>query len=124
VNRFRLVSALQAALERDEFRLFFQPQVSLVSGMVRGVEALLRWQHPDRGLIGPESFIAIAEDSVLIDPLDVWVLRSAGAQLKRWQDAGLPALAVAINLSARQLIELGGARRHGPRRSRSAAGTA
>jgi EAL domain-containing protein (putative c-di-GMP-specific phosphodiesterase class I) len=75
--------------------------------MVRGVEALLRWQHPGQGLIGPESFIAIAEDSALIDPLDAWVLRSASAQLKRWQDAGLPALGMAINLSARQLIEPG-----------------
>ena len=105
LNRFHLVSALQAALERHEFRLFFQPQVSLVSGMVQGVEALLRWQHPDQGLIGPDSFIAIAEDSALIDPLDAWVLRSASAQLKRWQDAGLPALGMAINLSARQLLE-------------------
>jgi EAL domain-containing protein (putative c-di-GMP-specific phosphodiesterase class I) len=79
----------------------------LVSGTVRGVEALLRWQHPEQGLIGAESFIAIAEDSVLIDPLDTWVLRSACAQLKRWQDSGLPALSVAINLCARQLIKPG-----------------
>jgi EAL domain-containing protein (putative c-di-GMP-specific phosphodiesterase class I) len=107
LSRFHLVSALQSALEHQEFRLFFQPQMDLVSGRVRGVEALLRWQHPEDGLIGPESFIAIAEDSVLIDPLDAWVLRSASAQLKRWQDAGLPALSMAINLSARQLIKPG-----------------
>jgi diguanylate cyclase (GGDEF)-like protein len=106
-DRFHLVSALQAALERHEFKLFFQPQVNLVSGRVQGVEALLRWQHPEQGLIGPESFIAIAEDSALIESLDAWVLRNAAAQLKRWQDAGLPALAVAINLSARQLIKPG-----------------
>ena len=107
LNRFRLVSALQAALERHEFRLFFQPQLCLVSGTVRGVEALLRWQHPEEGLIGPGSFIAIAEDCARIAPLDAWVLHSASAQLKRWQDAGLPAPKVAVNLSARQLIKPG-----------------
>jgi len=107
LSRFNLVSALQAALERQEFRLFFQPQIDLVSGAIRGVEALLRWQHPDDGLIGPQSFIAVAEDSTLIDPLDAWVLRNASAQLKRWQDAGLPALGMSINLSARQLVNPG-----------------
>ena len=107
LSRFHLVSGLQAALERYEFRLHFQPQVNLVSGTVQGVEALLRWQHPEHGLIGPDSFIAIAEDSVLIDPLDAWVLRNASAQLKRWQDAGLPPLRMAINLSMRQLIKPG-----------------
>jgi diguanylate cyclase (GGDEF)-like protein len=106
-DRFHLVSALQAALERREFRLYFQPQVNLVSGRVQGVEALLRWQHPEQGLIGPESFIAIAEDSVLIEPLDTWVLRNASAQLKCWQDVGLPPLRMAINLSARQLVKPG-----------------
>ena len=106
-DRFHLVSALQAALERQEFRLYFQPQVDLVSGRVQGVEALLRWQHPEQGLIGPQSFIAVAEDSVSIEPLDTWVLRNASAQLKRWQDAGLPPLRMAINLSARQLIQPG-----------------
>jgi diguanylate cyclase (GGDEF)-like protein len=107
LSRFNLVAALQAALERYEFRLFFQPQVHLASGAVKGVEALLRWQHPEQGLIGPQSFITTAEDSVLIDPLDTWVLRNAGAQLRRWHDAGLPALKVAINLSARQLVKPG-----------------
>ena len=107
LNRFHLVSALLGALERYEFRLFFQPQLNLASGAVERVEALLRWQHPERGLIGPENFIAIAEDSVLIGPLDAWVLRSASAQLRRWQDAGLPAPGMAINLSARQLIKPG-----------------
>ena len=107
LSRFHLVSALQGALERHEFRLFFQPQINLVSGTVRGVEALLRWQHPQDGLIGPERFIAIAEDSVLIDPLDAWVLRSASAQLKRWQGAGLPAVGMSVNLSARQLLKPG-----------------
>jgi predicted signal transduction protein with EAL and GGDEF domain len=106
-DRFHLVFALQAALERQEFRLYFQPQVDLVSGRVQGVEALLRWQHPEQGLIGPQSFIAVAEDSVSIEPLDAWVLRNASAQLKRWQDAGLPPLRMAINLSARQLIRPG-----------------
>ena len=107
LRRFNLVSALQAGLERDEFRLFFQPQIDLGSGAIRGVEALLRWQHPEDGLIGPQSFIAVAEDSTLIDPLDAWVLRNASTQLKRWQDAGLPALGMAINLSARQLVKPG-----------------
>jgi diguanylate cyclase (GGDEF)-like protein len=107
LSRVNLVSALQDALERYEFRLFFQPQVNLASGTVEGVEALLRWQHPARGLIGPENFIAIAEDSVLIRPLDAWVLRSASTQLKRWRDDGLTVPSMAINLSARQLIKPG-----------------
>jgi diguanylate cyclase (GGDEF)-like protein len=106
-DRFHLVSALQAALARQEFRLHFQPQVDRVSGAVKSVEALLRWQQPEHGLIGPASFIAVAEDCMLIDPLDAWVLRHASAQLKRWQDAGLPALSMAINLSARQLLKPG-----------------
>lgn len=107
LNRFHLVSALRGALERYEFRLFFQPQINLAAGGVEGLEALVRWQHPEQGLIGPEKFIAVAEDSVLIGPLDAWVLRNASAQLKRWQDAGLPVPGVAINLSARQLIKPG-----------------
>jgi diguanylate cyclase (GGDEF)-like protein len=107
LNRFNLVTALQAALQHYEFRLAYQPQFHLASGTVTGVEALLRWQHPEQGLLGPESFITVAEDSILIDPLDGWVLRNVTAQLKRWQDAGLPAIKVAINLSGRQLLKPG-----------------
>ena len=106
-NRFHLVSTLGAALGHQEFRLFFQPQVDLVSGKVLGVEALLRWQRPQERLIGSERFLAIAEDSALIDPLDMWVLRGACAQIKRWQDAGLPPFKVAINLAVRQIIKPG-----------------
>ncbi len=106
-GRFHVVAALEAALERQEFRLHFQPQVSVASSAIQSVEALLRWQHPEQGLIGPETFIATAENSELIEPLDAWVLRTACAQLKRWQAAGLPPLRLAINLSSRQLVKPG-----------------
>jgi diguanylate cyclase (GGDEF)-like protein len=105
--RLHLISALGTALERDELRLFFQPQVDVASGRVRGVEALVRWQHPERGLILPEAFLAIAEDSALIGRLDDWVLRTACRQWKLWRDSGLPPLQLAINLSPHQTIKPG-----------------
>jgi diguanylate cyclase (GGDEF)-like protein len=105
--RFHLISALDAALEREEFRLFFQPQVDVASGTVRGVEALVRWQHPEQGLVLPEAFLAVAEDSALIERLDEWILRTACAQLQRWRAAGLPPLQMAINLSPHQIIKPG-----------------
>ena len=77
-------------------------------GQGPGVEALLRWQHPEQGLIGPQSFIAVAEDSVSIEPLDAWVLRNASAQLKRWQDAGLPRLHIAVPLLSRRPLAWSG----------------
>jgi EAL domain-containing protein (putative c-di-GMP-specific phosphodiesterase class I) len=103
-ERFQLLAALRRALTRNEFRLFYQPEVELASGGLRGIEALLRWQHPQRGLLGPEAFIATAEDSELIIPLGEWVLREACRQSSAWQTAGLPPVTMGVNLCARQLV--------------------
>ncbi len=95
-------NALRRALERDEFRLFFQPQVDLHSGKITGAEALIRWQHPEQGLLAPLTFIPIAEDSGLIIPIGEWVLRDACRHLKTWHEAGFSEMVVAVNMSAVQ----------------------
>jgi len=97
-------SALHRALERDELRVFYQPVVDLDSGAVAGVEALVRWQHPQHGLVSPASFIPLAEETGLIVPIGAWVLDQATAQLSRWRERSWGrALTVNVNLSARQL---------------------
>lgn len=101
-ERLALENSLRKALERHEFLLHYQPQVDLRTEQITGMEALLRWQHPDLGVVYPAEFISLAEETGLIVPLGEWVLRSACAQNKQWQKAGLPKLAVAVNLSARQ----------------------
>ncbi|HZX25782.1 MAG TPA: EAL domain-containing protein [Telluria sp.] len=101
-ERVRIESALRKALERDEFVLHYQPQVDLATGAVVGMEALLRWRHPELGMVAPARFIGVAEDTGLIVPIGAWVMRTAAAQNKAWQDAGLGHLRVAVNLSARQ----------------------
>jgi diguanylate cyclase (GGDEF)-like protein/PAS domain S-box-containing protein len=93
---------LRVALQKDQFRLHYQPQLDLSTGQVVGVEALLRWQHPERGDISPVEFIPVAESTSLILPIGDWVLRTACRQARAWQDAGLPPVRVAINLSAAQ----------------------
>lgn len=98
-----LESHLHRALERQEFVLYYQPQVNVVTGEITQVEALLRWQHPDLGLVSPAKFIPLAEETGLIVPIGEWVLRTACAQNCRWLAAGLPPIRVAVNLSARQL---------------------
>jgi diguanylate cyclase (GGDEF)-like protein/PAS domain S-box-containing protein len=103
VERHNLETALRLALEREEFSLHFQPQVDIRTSKVVGVEALLRWHHPERGLLSPTTFIAVAEESGLIEPIGQWVLRSACQRAKAWQDAGYPPLKMAVNISARQL---------------------
>jgi len=96
---------MRRALEERELVIFYQPQFSAQSGDVVGAEALLRWQHPTRGLISPDSFIPIAEETGFIVPLGEWVMRTACAQAKSWQNAKLPPVRVAVNVSPRQFRE-------------------
>jgi diguanylate cyclase (GGDEF)-like protein/PAS domain S-box-containing protein len=103
MERLRLESQLCAALEHGEFELYYQPQLDLRSGSIAGFEALIRWNRPQQGVVSPATFIPIAEESGLILPIGKWVLEEACRQLKRWQEAGLPAVTVAVNLSAKQL---------------------
>ncbi|MEK7322671.1 MAG: diguanylate cyclase, partial [Pseudomonadota bacterium] len=97
-----LETELRRAVARDELRLYYQPQLELSTGKLVGLEALLRWQHPRRGLLSPSQFISIAEDSGLIVAMGEWALREACRQAKLWQEAGIDGAAVAVNLSARQ----------------------
>jgi diguanylate cyclase (GGDEF)-like protein len=100
VERQSLESSLRRALEREEFLLHYQPKVNLDTGEITGVEALIRWLQPDRGLVPPSQFIPIAEDSGLILPIGRWVLREACRQAREWQHAGLPFKRVSVNVSA------------------------
>ena len=101
VDRLRLENALRWAIERDELRLVYQPQADVITGKIHGTEALIRWHHPEYGLISPAQFIPVAEETGMIVPIGEWILRTACAQAKQWEEAGLP-MRVAVNLSARQ----------------------
>ncbi len=105
LERMQLRSKLRRAIERDEFRLEFQPKVSRDRGRICGAEALLRWDHPERGPVPPGEFIPVLEETGLILPVGLWVLESACAQLRQWQQAGLEVPPIAINLSARQFLQ-------------------
>ncbi len=100
VERHAIESGLRRALERQEFVLYYQPKIDLHSGIIVGVEALIRWQHPQRGLLLPAQFISIAEDCGLIVPIGRWVLRTACLQAQAWQQTGLPPIIIAVNTSA------------------------
>lgn len=102
-ERMTIESDLRRALARNEFVLFYQPQVDTATGEVRGFEALLRWWHPQRGLLTPVDFVAVAEESGVIVPIGDWVLRQAATQMAEWHKAGLPPVRLSVNISARQL---------------------
>lgn len=102
IAQLTLESSLRYALKREEFLIHYQPQVDLKTGQITSVEALLRWQHPSLGLIRPQEFIPIAEETGLIVPIGEWVLRTACAQAAAWQRANLPPIHMVVNLSIRQ----------------------
>ena len=102
-ERFAVEGDLRRAIRRRELSLLFQPQVSLRTGEGVGVEALVRWQHPERGLLMPKDFIRVAEESGLIEQMGEWALRATCAQARAWQAEGLPSLRVAVNLSPREI---------------------
>jgi diguanylate cyclase (GGDEF)-like protein/PAS domain S-box-containing protein len=107
VERLTLQNGLRMALQNEELFLVYQPQMDIATGRITGLEALLRWQHPDLGLVPPDKFIRIAENSGLIVPIGEWVLRTACRQARKWQDEGLPAVSVAVNVSAVQFRQQG-----------------
>jgi diguanylate cyclase (GGDEF)-like protein/PAS domain S-box-containing protein len=103
-NRLTIVGELRRALDRQELVLHYQPKACLADGEVRSVEALIRWNHPDRGLVGPDDFIPVAQQTGLIKPLTLYVINEALRQCREWQDAGVR-LAIAVNLAARSLVD-------------------
>src|SRR4029077_6799175 len=107
VERQSLEGSLRRALEREEFLLHYQPKVNLKSGEITGVEALIRWQEPDRGLVPPSQFVPIAEDCGLIIQIGRWVLREECRQACAWQAAGLPPLPISVNVSAVEFRDKG-----------------
>lgn len=107
MERMALERSLRQALERNEFRVYYQPQVDLTDGRIIGVEALLRWDRPGAGVVAPAEFLPLLEDTGLIRPVGDWVLRSVCAQARDWNDMGLPAVRVAVNLSGQQLRQPG-----------------
>ena len=100
VERQAIEASLRRALERQEFLLHYQPKIALHDGTIVGVEALIRWQHPQRGLLLPDQFVSIAEDCGLIRPIGRWVMREACMQAQAWLQAGLPPITMAVNTSA------------------------
>ncbi|WP_431067658.1 putative bifunctional diguanylate cyclase/phosphodiesterase [Methylotuvimicrobium sp.] len=102
LKRIEMEQQLRQGLERNEFKLYYQPQINLESGRIIGAEALIRWQHPEKGLLPPSQFIAIAEDTGLIEPIGEWVLREAWSQRQGWHRSGWEDFRIAVNLSAHQ----------------------
>jgi diguanylate cyclase (GGDEF)-like protein/PAS domain S-box-containing protein len=105
IEKLSLDTGIHKALDNNEFHLVYQPQINLRTGEIVGVEALLRWDHPEHGLVSPSEFIPFAEESGLIVDIGSWVLKSACAELSQWRLSGLPEIRMSINISARQLME-------------------
>jgi len=103
MQRLTVEGDLRQALKLEQFAVYYQPKFDLRSGRISGLEALLRWIHPEKGMIPPDQFIPLAEDTGLILPIGEWVLRTACLQAKAWQDAGLPPISMAVNVSPKQL---------------------
>jgi diguanylate cyclase (GGDEF)-like protein/PAS domain S-box-containing protein len=101
-DEINMVSMLRRAVDRNELVLYYQPQVDIATGRPVGVEALVRWEHPEHGLVSPYRFVRLAEETGLIVPIGEWVLKTACAEAKAWQLAGMPEMKVSVNLSARQ----------------------
>ena len=104
-RRLTLESHLRRALEREELFLQYQPKIALGSGKLAGFEVLLRWRHPEHGVVSPEEFVPIAEETGLIAPIGEWIVKTAIGQLAAWREAGLPQVPLAVNLSARQFMQ-------------------
>jgi diguanylate cyclase (GGDEF)-like protein len=105
VDRLEIENALHRALDRGEFRVFYQPAIDLRTGELMGVESLVRWQHPTRGLVGPDQFIALTEETGLIVALGSWVLREACRRWTHWEESGTATPRMSVNLSTRQLAQ-------------------
>jgi diguanylate cyclase (GGDEF)-like protein/PAS domain S-box-containing protein len=103
LERQSIETGLRHALQQQQFVLHYQPKMNLETGAIAGVEALIRWRHPQRGLVPPAQFIPVAEECGIIVPISRWVMREACRQARAWQDAGLPAMRIAINISAAEL---------------------
>lgn len=106
-ERLELERAMRMALAEQQFELFYQPKISLKTGEIMGAEALVRWRHPQHGLVSPAKFIPLAEDTGLILPLGDWVLKQACAQAQRWRESGAPPIQIAVNVSGHQFMEEG-----------------
>ncbi len=98
-------SDLRKALELNQLELYYQPKVCATTNQIIGAEALIRWNHPEWGIVSPDEFIPLAEETGIIIEIDEWIKYTACSQNKAWQDAGLPAIPVSINLSAHRFLE-------------------
>lgn len=101
-NRVQIEYQLRQAISEEQFRLYYQPKVNCQTGIVDGVEALIRWQHPDKGLVAPIDFISVAEEAGLINTIGSWVLNEAVWQASQWTDTRLGKLRIAVNIAASQ----------------------